>query len=57
MGKLRELVEADELVFQIMNILKSGYIYYEFVPINRGAKEELYIYIKYFLVIINQVDY
>ena len=56
-GKLRELVEADELVFQTMDILKGGYIYCEFIPINGGAKEELYIYTEYFPAIANQVDY
>ena len=56
-GKLRELVEADKLVFQTMDILKGGYVYYEFVPINGRAKEESYIYIEYFPVVANQVDY
>ncbi len=56
-GKLRELVEADKLVFQTIDILKGGCIYCEFVPINRGAKEELYMYIECFLVVANQVGY
>jgi hypothetical protein len=56
-GKLRELVEADKLVFQTIDILKGGCIYCEFVPINRGAKEELYMYIECFLVVTNQVGY
>jgi len=56
-GKLRELIEADELVFQTMDILKDRYIYCEFIPINGGAKEESHIYTEYFPVVINQVDY
>ena len=56
-GKLRELIEVDELIFQTIDILKGGYIYYKFIPINRGAKEELHIYIEYFPVVANQVDY
>jgi hypothetical protein len=49
-GKLRELIEADKLVFQTIDILKGGYIYYEFIPIDGEAKEEPYIYIEYFLL-------
>ena len=56
-GKLKELVEADELVFQIIDILKGGYIYYEFIPINGKAKEEPYTYIECFLAVANQVGY
>ena len=52
-GKLKELVKINELIFQIINILKDKYIYYKFIPINKGTKKELYIYIEYFLVIIN----
>ena len=52
-GKLKGLVEVNELIFQIINILKDKYIYYKFIPINREIKKELYIYIKCFLIIVN----
>jgi len=55
--KLRKLVKANKLVFQIINILKDKYIYYKFISINKKAKKELYIYIKYFSAITNQIDY
>jgi len=55
--KLKKLIKINELVFQTIDILKDRYIYYKFIPINRKAKEEPYIYIKYFLVIANQVGY
>ena len=38
-GKLKELVEADELVFHAMDILKGGCVYCEFVPIDGGGKK------------------
>ena len=56
-SKLKELVEVDELVFQTIDILKGKYIYYEFISINKGAQEELYIYTKYFLAKANRVSY
>jgi hypothetical protein len=56
-GKLRELVEADKLVFQTMDILKGGYIYCKFIPIDGGAKEEPYMYAECFLAVANQVGY
>ena len=56
-GKLKKLVEVDELVFQTIDILKNKCIYYEFIPINEEAKEELYMYTEYFSAIANQVDY
>jgi hypothetical protein len=56
-GKLQELVEADELVFQTMDILKGGCIYCEFVPIDGGAKEEPHTYAECFPAVANQVGY
>ena len=56
-GKLRKLIKINKLIFQIINILKDKYIYYKFISINKRTKEELYIYIKYFLIIVNQIDY
>jgi hypothetical protein len=44
-GKLKELAEADELVFQTMDILKGGCVYCEFVRIDGGAEEDAHIYI------------
>lgn len=56
-GKLKELVEADELVFQTIDILKGGCVYCEFVPIDGGAKEEPHTYVECFLAVANQVGY
>jgi hypothetical protein len=35
--KLKELVEDNELVFQVIDILKGGCVYCEFIPVDRGA--------------------
>jgi hypothetical protein len=56
-SKLKELVEANELVFQTIDILKSRCVYCEFIPINGGAQEELYTYIGCFLAKANRVGY
>jgi len=56
-SKLKELVKADELVFQTMDILKGGYVYCEFIPINGGAQEEPHTYAGYFLAKANGVGY
>jgi hypothetical protein len=55
--KLKELVEANELVFQTIDILKGGCVYCEFVPIDGGAIEEPHTYIECFLAEANQVGY
>jgi hypothetical protein len=54
---LKELVEADELVFQVMDILKSGCAYCEFVPIDGGAGEEPHTYAECFPAEANRVGY
>jgi hypothetical protein len=56
-GKLQELVEADKLVFQTIDILKGGCIYCEFVPIDRRAKEKPHTYAECFPAVANQVGY
>jgi hypothetical protein len=52
-GKLKELIKANKLIFQTMDILKGGCVYYKFIPINKGAKEEPHTYIKCFLAVAN----
>jgi hypothetical protein len=56
-SRLKKLVEADELVFEAMDILKSRCVYYEFVPINNRTGEEPYIYTKCLLAETNRVEY
>lgn len=55
--KLKDLVEADELVFQAMDILKGGCVYCEFVPIDGGATEEPHTYTECSPAVGNQVGY
>jgi hypothetical protein len=56
-SKLKELVKANELVFRVIDILKGKCVYCKFIPVNRGAKEELHIYIRCFLIEANWVGY
>jgi hypothetical protein len=56
-GRLKELVEADELVFQVMDILKGGCVYCEFIPIHGGAGEEPHTYAECSPAEANDVGY
>jgi hypothetical protein len=56
-GRLKELVEADELVFQVIDILKGGYMYCKFIPIYGGAREEPHIYAECSPAKANNVGY
>jgi hypothetical protein len=56
-SKLKELVKADELIFETIDILKNKCIYCEFVPIDSRTGEKPYIYIEYLLAETNRVEY
>jgi hypothetical protein len=56
-SKLKELVKADELVFETIDILKNRCVYCEFIPIDSRTGEKPYIYIECLLAETNRVEY
>jgi hypothetical protein len=56
-GRLKELAEADELVFQAMDVLKGGCVYCEFDRIDGRAHEQPHPYAECFAAEADRVGY